>query len=345
MVSSPADQNLHYVFQSVRRGFDCPYTPAVAELPRRVPIERELHVEFRAGKSILGMGLLVLLGCLLGSCGRQPAEADTAYGRGGQPLWIELPAGRLKAEAFSSTQLSEHPLLLIVLHGDLFDPTPSYQYAFAQLVTQGANAPALPENTRASIANWRPIQDVVAVGILRPGYTDNRGDRSDGDMGNASLDNFTPEVVDAIGGAVNQLKERFGARYVVLVGHSGGAAIAANILGRHPESANAALLVACACDPDAARARTRQTRGSPIWQGPTRSLQPLTLVPNVRGDAIIRVIVGEEDDMGLREDSLRYSHALRERGVNAQITIAPSLGHNILLTAPVLAGVAELLHP
>jgi predicted esterase len=274
-----------------------------------------------------------------------PSKSDTAYGRGGQPLWIELPAGRLKAEAFSSPQLSEHPVLLIVLHGDLFDPTPSYQYAFAQLVTQGANAPALPERTRANLANWRLIQDVVGVGILRPGYTDNKGDRSDGDMGNAALDNFTPEVVDAIAGAVNQLKDRFGARYVVLVGHSGGAAIAANILGRHPESANAALLVACACDPDAERARSMQTRGSPIWRGPTRSLQPLTLVPNVRADAIVRGIVGENDDTGLREDSLRYSRALQERGVNAQIKIAPSLGHNILLTEPVLEAVAELLRP
>jgi pimeloyl-ACP methyl ester carboxylesterase len=251
----------------------------------------------------------------------------------------------LKAEAFSSLQLSDHPSLLVVLHGDLFDPTPSYQYAFAQLVTQGANAPALPENTRAGMANWEPIGDVVAVGILRPGYTDNSGDRSDGDMGNAALDNFTPEVVDALADAVNQLKEKFGARYVVLVGHSGGAVIAANILGRHPESANAALLVACACDPDAARARTMQIRESPIWRGPTRSLQPLTLVPSVRADAIVRVIVGEKDDAGLREDSSRYSQALRQRGVNARITIAPSLGHNILLTPPVLSAVSELLHP
>jgi len=302
--------------------------------------------ESRAGKNISVIGLFAFLGCMLGSCLRQPLpKADTAYGRGGKPLWIELPAGRLKAEAFSSPQLSEHPVLLIVLHGDLFDPTPSYQYAFAQLVTQGANAPVLPDYTRASLANWRPIQDVVAVGILRPAYTDNRGDRSDGDMGNAALDNFTPEVVDAIAGAVNQLKEKFEARYVVLVGHSGGAAIAANILGRHPESANAALLVACACDPDAERARTKQTRGSPIWQGSTQSLQPLTLVPGVRADVIVRGIVGEKDDMGLREDSLRYSQALQERGVNAQIKIAPSLGHNILLTAPVLDAVAELLHP
>ena len=77
-------------------------------------------------------------------------------------------------------------MLLVVLHGDLPDPTPSYQYAFAQLVTQGVNGPALPEPVRGRLADWKPLQDVVAVGLLRPGYTDNAGDRSDGDMGNAA---------------------------------------------------------------------------------------------------------------------------------------------------------------
>jgi pimeloyl-ACP methyl ester carboxylesterase len=240
-------------------------------------------------------------------------------------------------------QVSAHPVLIVVLHGDLPDPTPSYQYAFAQLIAQGVNAPGLPEPVRARLEDWKPLWDIVAVGILRPGYTDNAGDRSDGDIGNAALDNFTPEVVDATSVAVDQLKKRFGAHRVVLVGHSGGAAIAADILGTHPESADAALLVACGCDPDAVRARMRQTRGSPIWQGMTRSLQPLALVPNVRTDAIVRLIVGEKDDTGLPEYSLRYAEALKKRGIDAQVTVVPSLGHNILLTSPVLAALAELL--
>jgi pimeloyl-ACP methyl ester carboxylesterase len=197
---------------------------------------------------------------------------------------------------------------------------------------------------RARLADWQPLQDIVAVGILRPGYTDSAGDRSDGNMGNAALDNFTPEVVDAISIAVDELKKRFAARRVVLVGHSGGAAIAANILGRHPGSVDAVLLVACGCDPDAVRTRMRQTRGSPVWQGPTRSLQPLALIRNVRANAIVRLIVGEKDDTGRPEYSLRYAEALQKRGIDAQVTVVPSLGHNILLTLPVLTALAGLLH-
>src|SRR5665213_902315 len=321
-------------------------TPYAAEAtsPLQPPTKRTNLVAPPEFRNRLTVVLLALLVCTLGSCTRKsPPSSDAAYGRGGQSLWIGVPAGRMKTEVFSSVQVSAHPVLLVILHGDLPDPTPSYQYAFAQLVTQGVNAPALSKTIRARLADWRPIPDVVAVGILRPGYTDNAGDRADGDMGNAALDNFTPEVVDASAAAVDQLKKRFGARRVVLVGHSGGAAIAADLLGRHPESADATLLVACVCDPDASRARISQTRASPIWKVPTRSLQPLALAPNVRADAVVRLIVGEKDDTALPEYSQRYAETLNKHAVDAQVTIAPSLGHNILLTAPVLAALGELV--
>jgi pimeloyl-ACP methyl ester carboxylesterase len=63
----------------------------------------------------------------------------------------------------------------------------------------------------------------------------------------------------------------------------------------------------------------------------------------VRADAVVRLIVGEKDDTALPEYSLRYAEALKKRSVDARVTIAPSLGHNILLTAPVLAALAELV--
>jgi len=296
------------------------------------------------GTRILATSLVVLICCFAGSCTREAApKADTAYGRGGDHLWLPVPGGRLKAEAYSSAQVSAHPVLLVVLHGDLFDPTPSYQYAFAQLVTQGTNAPVLPASIHAMLANWKPIPDTVAVGILRPGYTDNSGDRSDGVRGNAADDNYTPEVVDAVASAIEDLKQRFKPRRVVLVGHSGGAAIEANLLGRHPEAADAALLVACGCDPNADRAYMRTVRKSSIWRGRTRSLQPLELAPHVRRDVIVRLIVGENDHTGNPQYSIEYADALKSRGINAQVTIVPGVGHNILLTEPVLGALAQLL--
>jgi pimeloyl-ACP methyl ester carboxylesterase len=298
----------------------------------------------RVSMKVVAGALFALLWWTLGSCMRQaPPKSDASYGRGGQSLWIGVPAGRLKAEAFSSPHVGAHPVLLVVLHGDLPDPTPSYQYAFAQLVTQGVNGPALPETVRRRLADWKPLQDIVAVGLLRPGYADNAGDRSDGDMGNAALDNFTPEVVDAIAVAVDDLRKRFGARRVVLVGHSGGAAIVADILGRHTGTADAALLVGCGCDPDAERAEMSKVRGNPIWKGPTRSLQPMALVPNVRADVVVLLIVGEKDDTAPPVYSLRYAQALKNHGIDAQVTVVPTMGHNILLTVPVLTALTKLV--
>jgi pimeloyl-ACP methyl ester carboxylesterase len=211
------------------------------------------------------------------------------------------------------------------LHGDLFNPTPSYQYAFAQALTQGFDAPAMPDRVRARLGRHPGVHDVVAAGVLRPGYTDNAGNRSDGERGDARGDNFTVGVTDAVATAVRTLKERYRARRVVMVGHSGGATIAAIVLGRHPGVADAALLVACGC-------------------GATRSLQPLDFVSQVRQGSAVRLLVGEQDEVTPPELSQRYAGVLQKHGVDAQVTILPGLGHNIMFTAPVFAETARLVN-
>ena len=206
----------------------------------------------------------------------------------------------------------------------MFNPTPSYQYAFAQALTQGFDAPAMPDGVRARLVVLPRIDGVVAAGLLRPGYTDNTGDRSDGDRGDARGDNYTAEVTADIATAVRVLKERFMARRVVLVGRSGGATLAALVLGRYSDLADAALLVACGC-------------------ASTRSLQPLNLISGIRRDAIVRLLVGEQDVVTPADLSLRYADALQKRGVDAQVTILPGLGHNIMFTPPVFAEITLLL--
>jgi pimeloyl-ACP methyl ester carboxylesterase len=87
----------------------------------------------------------------------------------------------------------------------------------------------------------------------------------------------------------------------------------------------------------------RKVRGSPIWKGPTRSLQPLALAPNVRTNAVVRLVVGQSDETASPEYSMRYAQALKKRGIDAQVTVVPTLGHNILLTLPALDALAEVL--
>ena len=106
--------------------------------------------------------------------------------------------------------------------------------------------------------------------------------------------------------------------------HSGGATIAAIVLGRHPEVADAALLVACGC-------------------GATQSLQPLDVTSGIRRDVTVRLLVGENDQVTPPDQSRRYAEMLRKRGVDAQLTVLPALGHNIMFTQPVFDEAARLL--
>lgn len=203
--------------------------------------------------------------------------------------WVDTVHGRLKTRVYATETVGDSPILLIVLHGDIPNPPPTYHY-FAQAVAEGYDAvAAMPGPVRARLGESLPYADIVAASILRPGYTDEEGDRSDGDMGYAVTDNFTPEVVDAVAEVIAHLQAEYRARAVILAGHSGGAAISANVLGRHPELADGALLVACGCDPDAFYARRRLTDPDPFWNQPNPSLRPLVLAADVPNATRVRV--------------------------------------------------------
>ncbi len=83
--------------------------------------------------------------------------------------------------------------------------------------------------------------DVVAVGLLRPGYIDPQGNRSDGERGESVGDSINVTNTEAIADAISGLRGRWNARKVVVAAHSGGAALAANILNRHPSLIDHAL--------------------------------------------------------------------------------------------------------
>ena len=238
-------------------------------------------------------------------------------------VWLDGREGRIGGRAYINADSAEEPVLIIVLHGDLLSPDFSYHYRFAQKMAAQAS-------------------NVVVVGLLRPGYRDEHGNRSDGDTLNRTGDNFTAEVVEAVASATTQLQDRYRAGATVLVGHSGGAAIAALVLGRHPDVAEAALLVACPCDLPAWRAHMMTMRRSPIWQLPHQGLSPLDNVSGVTSTARVELLVGEEDPVVLPEFSHDYAAALRERSARARVTILPGLGHDIL-HQPLVAEVANEL--
>ena len=178
---------------------------------------------------------------------------------------------------------------------------------------------------------------------MRRGYTDGAGDRSDGDMGLTTRDNYTASVVDTVAEIIRQLKQKFHAIRTVIAGHSGGAAIGPDLLARWPALVNAAMLVSCPCDVAAWRKHMLEVQKDPIWLAPVKSLSPIDLAGKVLRTVRVRMLVGGDDPVAPPELSRRYAEALRRQGGDVSLTILPGLKHNILLEPVVLDALKALV--
>jgi pimeloyl-ACP methyl ester carboxylesterase len=276
-------------------------------------------------------GLVVALGVLADSAKTEasperPSSAPRllSWRDEGQAIWVSGPDGKLKVRAYPSTQLSDHPVLVLWIHGDLGPGSEHYE-----LAQQLAH---LTDN-------------VVAVALLRPGYSDADGDRSEGLKGYAVGDNYTAAVVDDVHTVIQELRTRFHARAVVVLSHSGGAGITGDLLGRHPEDADAAVLIACSCDPKGFMARWMADHPQDAPRGlPNHSLTPSDLVDGVSLRTHVRMVIGSNDTVVLVPPTQAYARELSARDVDIRLTIVPGAGHvHVLGTPAVKQAVAEVI--
>lgn len=272
----------------------------------------------RAGNSHNGsvaaaIVLVLLCSGLFGSAPSAFAQSTVAAHDAtntGATMWVTTTQ-RIKSKIYENARLSQHPILVVVVHGDSPDEPPTYQYRFAE---------------RAAAA----MSDTVVAAVLRPGYSDGE-DSSDGSRGLTTGDNWTPEVVNAVAAVLSELKDRYHPRRAILVGHSGGAAIVGNLLGQQGTAVDGALLVSCPCDLAEWRRHMQSIKGGAIWERPVRSLSPLALVDGVPASVKIWLLVGSDDQITPSALTLAYAEALRNRNVAVNVTIAPGFSHNILL--------------
>src|ERR1700719_4502144 len=256
---------------------------------------------------------LALCAALIGSAPpvlAQSAPPTEGAAKAGATMWVTTTQ-RVKTRIYENAGLSPHPILIIVLHGDSPDEPPRYQYRFAE---------------RAAAA----IPDAVVAAVLRPGYSDGE-DRSDGMRGETTGDNYTPEVINAVATVLSELRTKYHPRRVILVGHSGGAAITANLLNQQGISGDAALLVSCPCDLAAWRKHMQSIKGGRIWERPVRSLSPIEQVDGIPTSTRVSLLVGSDDQVAPPELTSAYADALRKHDVAVDVTVAPGLAHNILL--------------
>ena len=206
----------------------------------------------------------------------------------------------LAIRTFGADTAGPSPTLVVVLHGDMSSGgAPEYHMAIARALAK---------------------EGVVGVGLIRPGYASKDERASEGSPSHS--DHYTAENVDAVADAVVKLKARHKARATVLIGHSGGAATAGVIIGRHPGVADRALLISCPCDIP----RWRDMKRRSGWYS---SLSPLDYAGKIPTTAKVIAITGDRDDNTDVELARDYVAKLKERGVAARFVAIPGAGHNI----------------
>ena len=210
--------------------------------------------------------------------------------------------------------------LLIWLHGDVSAGGPAnYHFPIAEKATA-----ELGSDTFKSIA------------LVRPSYPDGSGEESGHAFGHGGRsDHYTDKNLGEIIGAIERLKDLYHPKRTVLVGHSGGAASAAIILGMAPATADAALLVAIPGDLRTWRAGRRH------W---SRSENPIDWAGKVAPTIRVIALTGDRDTNTWPELAQQYTQMLQKRGVGAETRLIEDADHNSAFRAPeVTAALRELV--
>jgi pimeloyl-ACP methyl ester carboxylesterase len=163
--------------------------------------------------------------------------------------------------------------------------------------------------------------------LQRPGYRSDLG-TSDG-FTSAQDDDYTGGNTELIARALDALRASHPGRKLLLVGHSGGAAMSALVASRYPGAADAYLLAGCPCDVPTWRQWRNVSAGRKGTWG--RSLSPLDEVAKVPRETLIRLVVGDSDDNTLSKFSQTYVEALNRNGNPASVEIAPGATHDTIL--------------
>jgi len=228
-------------------------------------------------------------------------------------------AGECLVIAAFGLPLADQPTVLIVwLHGD-----------------QSDGGPAISHVTPAQQVSTRFAADrVLSIAMWRPGYSDARGNTSGGDN-HGRTDSYTKTNVTIVGDAIARLKSHYSPARTVLVGHSGGAATAAILLGMMPTLANAAVLVSCPCDLRAWRTGRRW------WPN---SEDPLAWAEKVSPSDKVIALTGTSDDNTAPQLAQTYLNVLITHQVDARFVSIPNATHNSALRAPeVIDAVASVM--
>jgi pimeloyl-ACP methyl ester carboxylesterase len=216
---------------------------------------------------------------------------------------------------------TEPTAMVVWLHGDGSDGGPAnYHFRFAQKAAADFSA-----------------SNVMSVALVRPGYPDGSGASSTVSFFHGGRsDHYTQENIAEVGAVIEKLRTKYKPKSVIIVGHSGGAATAAVLLGMKPRLADAAVLVSCPCDLVSWRIGRRQ------WD---RSENPTRWVEKISASTRVIALTGTKDDNTSPNLASTYVNLLRSRGIDATFQlIAEGTHRGALGSAEVFDAIAKFLH-
>ncbi len=228
-----------------------------------------------------------------------------------------------KIRTYRSADVTDKPILVVALHGDSPFNNPGYQYRFAELVAN--------KNS-----------NVISVGMLRPGYTDPLGRTSDGIKGDAIGDNYDEKRVNQIAQAITKLEKLYSPSKVILAGHSGGAAITANLISLFPLLIDHAFIVSCPCDVNAWREDMFSLTNKSIFKGKIETLSPIDLVKHLNKNTIISLFVGKDDKVARPILSEKYQTAATKKGSKVTLEIIEGQ-HDIFLIPDIINAITNII--
>jgi ketosteroid isomerase-like protein/predicted esterase len=196
--------------------------------------------------------------------------------------------------------------LVVFIHGDGYRPDP---------------ADYRPSDYMNWLAQHYGTKGVVAVGLIRPGYFDSKGNHSTGNSHRA-WDNYQFDVIETVAAAVTALKHHYKAENVILAGHSGGSAISGVIIGMYPGLVDAVVLGACPCNVPEWRTLRR---GYNNWR---LSLSPHDFVGKIDKETKVVAITGRNDGNTKPVIARDYVGSLKGIGIDATYIEVPGVGHN-----------------
>lgn len=200
--------------------------------------------------------------------------------------------------------------LLIWLHGDVSSGGPAtYHFPLAEAAAKEFASEA-----------------TLSVALVRPGYPDGSGKSSSVAEGHTGRsDHYTQTNVTEVATVIERLIQHYSPKKVVVIGHSGGAATTAIMLGLRPALIPAAVLVACPCDLVSWRSGRR------AWSA---SENPAKWIPQIDTKTKVIALTGERDDNTRPKLAEDYVSALSARGIAAEFRALPYETHNSAFKSP-----------